>query len=163
MFEHVGQSHYDEFFRKIRELMTDDGVCLLHSIGRMAPPGSTSPWLIKYIFPGGYVPSLSEALAAIERAGLWITDVEVLRLHYGETLRHWHQRFQANRDKVRSLYDERFCRMWEFYLQLCEVGYRRLNWMVFQAQIAKCLTTVPLTRTYLARWGDTKVNPCTPV
>jgi cyclopropane-fatty-acyl-phospholipid synthase len=109
------------------------------------------------------VPSLSEALAAIERAGLWITDVEVLRLHYGETLRHWHQRFQANRDKVRSLYDERFCRMWEFYLQLCEVGYRRLNWMVFQAQIAKCLTTVPLTRTYLARWGDTKVNPCTPV
>ena len=149
MFEHVGQSHYDEFFRKIRELMTDDGVCLLHSIGRMAPPGSTSPWLIKYIFPGGYVPSLSEAFAAIERAGLWVTDVEVLRLHYAETLRHWHHRFQANRDKVRSLYDERFCRMWEFYLQLCEIGYRRLNWMVFQAQIAKCLTTVPLTRTYL--------------
>ncbi len=159
MFEHVGQSHYDEFFRKIRELMTDDGVCLLHSIGRMAPPGSTSPWLIKYIFPGGYVPSLSEAFVAIERAGLWITDVEILRLHYAETLRHWHQRFQGNRDKVRSLYDERFCRMWEFYLQLCEIGYRRLNWMVFQAQIAKCLTTVPLTRTYLARWGDTKVNP----
>jgi cyclopropane-fatty-acyl-phospholipid synthase len=150
MFEHVGQSHYDEFFRKIRELMSDDGVCLLHSIGRMAPPGSTSPWLIKYIFPGGYVPSLSEALAAIERAGLWITDVEILRLHYAETLRHWHQRFQANRDKVRPLYDERFCRMWEFYLQLCEIGYRRLNWMVFQAQIAKRLTTVPLTRTYLA-------------
>jgi cyclopropane-fatty-acyl-phospholipid synthase len=161
MFEHVGQSHYDEFFRKIRELMTDDGVCLLHSIGRMAPPGSTSPWLIKYIFPGGYVPSLSEALAAIERAGLWITDVEILRLHYAETLKHWHQRFQANRDKVRLLYDERFCRMWEFYLQLCEIGYRRLNWMVFQAQIAKCTTTVPLTRTYLERWGDTKVNPCT--
>jgi cyclopropane-fatty-acyl-phospholipid synthase len=163
MFEHVGQSHYDEFFRKIRELMTDDGVCLLHSIGRMAPPGSTSPWLIKYIFPGGYVPSLSEALAAIERAGLWVTDVEILRLHYAETLRHWHRRFQANRDKVRSLYDERFCRMWEFYLQLCEIGYRRLNWMVFQAQIAKRLTTVPLTRTYLAHWGDTKVNPCIPI
>jgi len=160
MFEHVGQSHYDEFFRKIRELMTNDGVCLLHSIGRMAPPGSTSPWLIKYIFPGGYVPSLSEAFAAVERAGLWITDVEILRLHYAETLRHWHQRFQANRDQVRSLYDERFCRMWEFYLQLCEIGYRRLNWMVFQAQIAKCLTTVPLTRTYLARWGDAKVSPC---
>jgi cyclopropane-fatty-acyl-phospholipid synthase len=159
MFEHVGQSHYGEFFGKIRELMTDDGVCLLHSIGRMAPPGSNSPWLIKYIFPGGYVPSLSEAFAAMERAGVWITDVEILRLHYAETLRHWHQRFQANRDKVRSLYDERFCRMWEFYLQLCEIGYRRLNWMVFQTQIARRLTTVPLTRTYLARWGDITSNP----
>ncbi|HEX6001053.1 MAG TPA: cyclopropane-fatty-acyl-phospholipid synthase family protein [Hyphomicrobiaceae bacterium] len=163
MFEHVGRSHYDEFFGKMRELMTDDGVCLLHSIGRMAPPGSTSPWLIKYIFPGGYVPSLSETMAAIERTGLWITDVEILRLHYAETLRHWHRRFQANRDKVRSLYDERFCRMWEFYLQLCEIGYRRLNWMVFQAQIAKRLSTVPLTRTYLARWDDTKAIPCPPV
>ena len=162
MFEHVGQNHYDEFFGKIRELMTGEGVGLLHSIGRMAPPGSTSPWMIKYIFPGGYVPSLSEAFAAIERAGLWTTDVEILRLHYAETLRHWHQRFQANRDKVRSLYDERFCRMWEFYLQLCEIAYRRLNWMVFQTQIAKCLTTVPLTRTYLALWGDAKVNPCAP-
>ena len=159
MFEHVGRSHYDEFFGKMRELMTDDGVCLLHSIGRMAPPGSNSPWLIKYIFPGGYVPSLSEAFAAMERAGVWITDVEILRLHYAETLRHWHQRFQANRDKVRSLYDERFCRMWEFYLQLCEIGYRRLNWMVFQTQIARRLTTVPLTRAYLARWGDTASNP----
>jgi cyclopropane-fatty-acyl-phospholipid synthase len=159
MFEHVGRSHYDEFFGKMRELMTDDGVCLLHSIGRMAPPGSNSPWLIKYIFPGGYVPSLSEAFAAMERAGVWITDVEILRLHYAETLRQWHQRFQANRDKVRSLYDERFCRMWEFYLQLCEIGYRRLNWMVFQTQIARRLTTVPLTRAYLARWGDTASNP----
>ena len=149
MFEHVGRSHFDEFFRKIRELMTDDGVCLLHSIGRMAPPGSTSPWLVKYIFPGGYVPSLSETFAAVERAGLWVTDVEILRLHYAETLRQWHQRFQCNRDTVRALYDERFCRMWEFYLQLCEIGYRRLNWMVFQAQIAKSVATVPLTRTYL--------------
>jgi cyclopropane-fatty-acyl-phospholipid synthase len=156
MFEHVGRSHYDEFFRKIDELMTGDGVCLLHSIGRMAPPGLTSPWLIKYIFPGGYAPSLSETFAAAERAGLWITDLEVLRLHYAETLRHWHQRFQCNRDKVQSLYDERFCRMWEFYLQLCEVGYRRLNWMVFQAQIAKSLATVPLTRTYLTRWDTTE-------
>src|SRR5262245_7549092 len=152
MFEHVGQRHYDEFFGKIRELMTDDGVCLLHSIGRMAPPGSTSPWLVKYIFPGGYVPSLSETFAAIERAGLWVTDVEILRLHYAETLRRWHQRFQRNRDKVRLMYDERFCRMWEFYLQLCEIAYRRLNWMVFQAQIAKCVTTVPLTRSYLRAW-----------
>jgi cyclopropane-fatty-acyl-phospholipid synthase len=152
MFEHVGQSRYDEFFGKIRELMTDEGVCLLHSIGRMAPPGSTSPWMVKYIFPGGYVPSLSEAFAAIERAGLWATDVEILRLHYAETLRQWHQRFQDNRDKVRSLYDERFCRMWEFYLQLCEIAYRRLNWMVFQTQIAKCVGAVPLTRSYLTPW-----------
>jgi cyclopropane-fatty-acyl-phospholipid synthase len=160
MFEHVGQCRYDEFFRKMRDLMTDDGVCLLHSIGRMAPPGSTSPWLIKYIFPGGYVPSLSETFAAIERAGLWVTDVEILRLHYAETLRQWHQRFQCNRAKVRSLYDERFCRMWEFYLQLCEVGYRRLNWMVFQAQLSKRLTAVPLTRTYLAHWDTAKGAPC---
>jgi cyclopropane-fatty-acyl-phospholipid synthase len=152
MFEHVGQSHYGEFFRKIRELMTDDGVCVLHSIGRMGPPGLTSPWLVKYIFPGGYAPALSEPIATIERTGLWITDVEILRLHYAETLRHWHQRFQSNRDKVRTLYDERFCRMWEFYLQLCEVGYRRLNWMVFQIQIGKSLTAVPSTRTYLTGW-----------
>jgi cyclopropane-fatty-acyl-phospholipid synthase len=154
MFEHVGQSHYDEFFRKLHQLLRDDGVCLLHSIGRMAPPGTTSPWLIKYIFPGGYVPSLSETLAAAERASLWITDIEILRLHYAETLKQWHRRFQENREKVRSLYDERFCRMWEFYLQLCEVGYRRLNWMVFQAQIAKLVDTVPRTRSYLAQWNE---------
>src|SRR5262245_40268789 len=159
MFEHVGQRHYDEFFGKMRELMTDEGVCLLHSIGRMAPPGSTSPWLIKYIFPGGYVPSLSESFAAIERAGLWTTDVEILRLHYAETLRQWHRRFQDNRDKARSLYDERFCRMWEYYLQLCEIGYRRLNWMVFQAQIAKSVDTVPLTRSYLTRWHIAETTP----
>jgi cyclopropane-fatty-acyl-phospholipid synthase len=153
MFEHVGQSHYGEFFRKIRDLLTDDGVCLLHSIGRMGPPGLTSPWLVKHIFPGGYAPALSEPVAEIERAGLWITDVEILRLHYAETLKHWHQRFQSNRDKVRSLYDERFCRMWEFYLQLCEVGYRRLNWMVFQIQMAKSLATVPVTRAYMVSWN----------
>lgn len=158
MFEHVGQSHYDEFFAKIRELMTGEGVCLLHSIGRMAPPGSTSPWVVKYIFPGGYVPSLSEAFAAIERAGLWATDLEILRLHYAETLRQWHRRFQDNRGKVCSLYDERFCRMWEFYLQLCEIAYRRLNWMVFQMQIAKRVDTVPLTRSYLTHWDTSEVT-----
>jgi cyclopropane-fatty-acyl-phospholipid synthase len=155
MFEHVGRGHFDEFFRKVRGLMNDEGVCLLHSIGHMAPPGLTSPFLIKYIFPGGCAPALSETLAAIERAGLWVTDVEILRLHYAETLRNWHQRFQSNRDKARALYDERFCRMWEFYLQLCEIGYRRLNWLVFQIQMAKSVATVPLTRTYLARWNAT--------
>jgi cyclopropane-fatty-acyl-phospholipid synthase len=152
MFEHVGLGHYDEFFGKMRALLSDDGVCLLHSIGRMAPPGLTSPFLIKYIFPGGYAPSLSEAVAAVERSGLWITDVEILRLHYAETLRNWHARFQANRDKARALYDERFCRMWEYYLQLCEIGYRRLNWMVFQFQMAKSVDAVPMTRTYLEGW-----------
>jgi cyclopropane-fatty-acyl-phospholipid synthase len=152
MFEHVGQSHYDEFFRKLRDLMTEEGVCLLHAIGRLSPPGHTSPFLIKYIFPGGYAPALSEPVAAIERAGLLVTDIEVLRLHYAETLRRWHARFQANRDQVRAMYDERFCRMWEYYLQLCEVGYRRLNWIVFQVQIARSLTTVPMTRGYMGGW-----------
>jgi cyclopropane-fatty-acyl-phospholipid synthase len=153
MFEHVGQSHYDEFFRKVRDLLTESGLCMLHSIGRMSPPGHTSPFLIKYIFPGGYAPALSEPIAAIERAGLLITDIEILRLHYAETLRNWHARFQANRDKASAMYDERFCRMWEYYLQLCEIGYRRLNWMVFQAQIAKSLHTVPTTRSYMAQWN----------
>lgn len=151
MFEHVGQAHYDEFFQKISDLMTGDGVCLLHSIGRMAPPGLAVTWINKYIFPGGYTPSLSETIAAAERAGLWITDIEILRLHYAETLKEWHRRFQMNRDKAKSLYDERFCRMWEFYLQICEVAFRRLNWMVFQVQISNALETVPLTRSYLAQ------------
>ena len=154
MFEHVGQSHYDEFFKKLGDLLNDDGVCLLHSIGRMSPPGHTSPFLIKYIFPGGYAPALSEPIAAIERAGLLVTDVEILRLHYAETLRNWHERFQVNRDKVLAMYDERFCRMWEYYLQLCEIGYRRLNWMVFHAQISKSLTTVPMTRRYMGEWDS---------
>ena len=152
MFEHLGAGHYDEFFGKMRALMTEDGVCLLHSIGRMSAPGLTSPFLIKYIFPGGYAPSLSEVVAPIERSGLWITDVEILRLHYANTLRNWRERFLRNREEARSLYDERFCRMWEFYLQLCEIGYRRLNWMVFQVQIANSLTSVPLTRSYLTQW-----------
>ena len=156
MFEHVGKSHFDEFFHKIRDLLNDEGVCLLHSIGRMAPPGMTSPWLIKYIFPGGYAPSPSETFAAIERADLWVTDCEILRLHYAETLKNWHQRFQGNRDKVCALYDERFCRLFEYYLQLCEIGYRRLNWMNFQLQISKSLTAVPLTRSYLSDWNTNK-------
>ncbi len=149
MFEHVGQGHYDEFFQNVRDLMTENGVCLLHSIGRMAPPGTPVTWLNKYIFPGGYTPSLSETTAAVERTGLWLTDLEVLRLHYAETLKEWHRRFQQNRDKAKSLYDDRFCRMWEFYLQICEVAFRRLNWMVFQMQLTKTVDTVPLTRKYL--------------
>ena len=152
MFEHVGAGHYLEFFRKVGELLEDDGVFLLHSIGRMEPPGTTNPWLRKYIFPGGYTPALSEVLMAIEKAGLWVTDIEILRLHYAETLREWHRRFQANRDKARALYDERFCRMWEFYLQVCEMAFRRMRQVVFQMQLAKHPDTVPLTRDYITDW-----------
>jgi len=152
MFEHVGAGHYLEYFRKTKQLLKDDGVFLLHSIGRMEPPGTTNPWLRKYIFPGGYTPSLSETLAAIERAGLWVTDIEILRLHYAETLHHWYDRFMAQRDKALELYDERFCRMWEFYLIGCEIAFRRMGQMVFQIQIAKRQDAVPLTRDYITDW-----------
>ena len=116
MFEHVGIVHYDEFFAKVRDLLKPDGVALLHSIGRKGGPGATGPWLRKYIFPGGYSPALSEAMASVERSKLWVTDIEILRLHYAKTLRAWEQRFQSNRKKILSFMDERFCRMWEFYL-----------------------------------------------
>jgi len=151
MFEHVGASHYVEYFTKVKDLLTDDGVMLLHAIGRMEPPGGTNTWLRKYIFPGGYSPALSEVLAAIEKVDLWVTDIEVLRLHYAETIRHWRGRFQANREKVKQTagYDERFCRMWEFYLAGCEVSFRYMNQMVFQIQIAKRQDAVPLTRDYM--------------
>lgn len=151
MFEHVGAAHYLEFFTKVKALLADDGVMLLHSIGRMEPPGGTNSWLQKYIFPGGYTPALSEVLSAIEKAGLWVTDIEVLRLHYAETLRHWRQRFQANREQIKQVsgYDERFCRMWEFYLAGCEVAFRYMNQMVFQIQIARRQDAVPLTRDYM--------------
>jgi len=151
MFEHVGMGRYDEFFEKLGELLSPDGVALLHSIGRKDPPGRTNAWITKYIFPGGYAPSLSETFAAAERSGLWVTDVEILRLHYAETLKAWNARFQANRARVAALFDERFCRMWEFYLQVSEVGFRRLGMMVFQMQLARDVAAVPLTRDYLAR------------
>ncbi len=151
MFEHVGARHYDEYFRKVRDLLSDDGVMLLHSIGRMEPPGGTNSWMRKYIFPGGYTPALSEVLAAIERVGLWVTDIEILRLHYAETLRHWRTRFMENRDEVKRLagLDDRFCRMWEFYLAGCEMSFRHMNQMVFQLQIARRQDAVPLTRDYM--------------
>ncbi|HUC60555.1 MAG TPA: cyclopropane-fatty-acyl-phospholipid synthase family protein [Alphaproteobacteria bacterium] len=152
MFEHVGPNHYVEFFRKVKDLLTDDGVCLLHSIGRSDGPGATGPWLRKYIFPGGYSPALSEAVAAIEKVGLWITDVEILRLHYAKTLNEWRRRFMLNRDEVKALYDERFCRMWEFYLAGCEAAFHHLRQMVFQVQITKRLETAPLTRDYMVDW-----------
>jgi cyclopropane-fatty-acyl-phospholipid synthase len=151
MFEHVGIDHFDAFFATVRDRLADDGVALLHTIGRVEGPGVTDPWIRKYIFPGGYVPALSEVVSAIEKAGLWVTDVEVLRLHYAETLRHWRRRFSANRDKVQALYDERFCRMWEFYLAASEISFRYMKNTVFQIQIAKRQEAVPLTRDYLDR------------
>lgn len=158
MFEHVGIGHYDEYFRKIRDLLTDDGVALVHSIGRTAPPGGTNAWLRKYIFPGGYSPALSEVLKTVERTGLWVTDIEVLRLHYAHTLHEWYTRFMANRDQVRALYDERFCRMWEFYLVSCEAAFRHWDQMVFQIQLTKRRDAVPLTRDYMFEWENARLH-----
>ncbi|HVR68045.1 MAG TPA: cyclopropane-fatty-acyl-phospholipid synthase family protein [Verrucomicrobiae bacterium] len=155
MFEHVGPSHYREFFRKLKDLLEDDGIALLHSIGRMEPPGGMNPWIRKYIFPGGYTPALSEVFESVQNAGLWVTDLEILRLHYAETLRAWRERFEANRDKIRALYDERFCRMWEFYLVGCELSFRHMNQMVFQMQITRQQRAVPTTRDYMFEWEQT--------
>ena len=149
MFEHVGVNHYDAFFAKIAEAMQPDGAALLHTIGRTDPPGSTNPWIAKYIFPGGYTPSLSEVAAAIERHRLYITDVEVLRLHYAETLKEWRLRFLRNRTKAAALYDERFCRMWEFYLAGAEMTFRYDHLVVFQIQLAKQVDALPITRDYM--------------
>ena len=152
MFEHVGIRHYPEFFGAVRDLLTDDGVALVHSIGRADGPGATNPFIRKYIFPGGYSPALSEVLPVVERLGLWVTDIEILRLHYAETLRLWRRRFQANRARIAALYDERFCRMWEFYLVGSELTFRRMGHMVFQLQLAKRQDAVPLTRDYVTDW-----------
>jgi cyclopropane-fatty-acyl-phospholipid synthase len=151
MFEHVGVGYYDAFFCKCAELLADDGVMLLHSIGRSEGPNVTNPWIAKYIFPGGYIPALSEVLPAIERAGLLVTDIEILRLHYAETLKAWRDRFLAHRDDVLKLYDERFLRMWEFYLAASEMAFREQALMVMQIQLAKRQDVVPMTRDYIAR------------
>ena len=152
MFEHVGINHYGAFFAKLKSLLTSDGIALLHSIGRKDGPGATHPWIRKYIFPGGYVPALSEVLPIVERSRLWVTDVEILRLHYAETLRAWRDRFERHRDRLRRIYDERFCRMWEMYLVGSEIAFRRHDHMVFQMQLAKAVDTVPLTRDYMLDW-----------
>ncbi len=152
MFEHVGVNHYRTFFSKLKSLLSPDGVALLHSIGRMDGPGSTSPWIRKYIFPGGYVPALSEVTPVVERQRLWITDIEILRLHYARTLRAWRHRFERNRDRIRAIYDERFCRMWEMYLIGSELAFRRGGLLVFQMQLAKAVDAVPLTRDYMLDW-----------
>jgi cyclopropane-fatty-acyl-phospholipid synthase len=149
MFEHVGVVHYDEFFSHVRDLLKPDGVALLHSIGRKGGPSATSSWIRKYIFPGGYSPALSEVFPAVERAGFWVTDVEILRLHYAKTLRAWEERFQSNRVQIAQLMDERFCRMWEFYLIASELTFSHGKHMVFQIQLTKDKDTLPITRDYM--------------
>ena len=149
MFEHVGIDHHQEYFAKINSLLTPDGVALVHAIGRKGGPGTTGAWIRKYIFPGGYSPALSETCSAIEKAGLWVTDMEILRLHYADTLLAWEQRFQQNRKKITDLLDERFCRMWEFYLIISEMSFRHGKHMVFQIQLSKSVDALPITRTYM--------------
>jgi cyclopropane-fatty-acyl-phospholipid synthase len=151
MFEHVGVGHYREFFETVKSCLEPDGVALLHSIGRSDGPGSTNNWIARYIFPGGYSPALSEVVPHIERTGLVITDIEILRLHYAETLRHWRRRFAANRDAIAALYDERFCRMFEFYLSGSELAFRHQGHMNFQIQLVRDQSALPLTRDYIAR------------
>jgi cyclopropane-fatty-acyl-phospholipid synthase len=151
MFEHVGVDFYDTFFKHCAEVLANDGVMVLHSIGRPEGPGITNPWIAKYIFPGGYIPALSEVFPAIERAGLLVSDVEILRLHYAETLKAWRERFLARREEAARLYDERFVRMWEFYLAASEMAFRKQNLMNFQIQLTKRQDVVPLTRDYIPR------------
>ncbi len=149
MFEHVGVPHYREYFDHIRNFLTPDGVALIHTIGRAAPPNVTSPWFAKYIFPGGYVPAMSEVAPIIEDANLITTDIEVWRIHYADTLRDWRVRFEANIDKAEAIYDARFCRMWRYYLVAAELTFRLDRQVVFQFQLTKRQEAVPLTRDYL--------------
>ncbi|NBD30544.1 MAG: methyltransferase domain-containing protein [Alphaproteobacteria bacterium] len=149
MLEHVGLPQFDTYFSKVHDLLAPDGVALIHTIGQVAPPRPTSDWLEKYIFPGGYVPSLSELVPPIERSGLWATDIEVLRGHYGPTLNHWRQRFEAALPQVRAMNDERFIRMWRFYLVACEATFEQARQGVFQMQLSHAQYAVPVTRDYL--------------
>ncbi|MCB1424617.1 MAG: class I SAM-dependent methyltransferase, partial [Notoacmeibacter sp.] len=149
MFEHVGVNHYRAYFEKIAKLLKDDGVALVHTIGRSGPPTVTDSFIRKHIFPGGYIPALSEVAPVVERAGLVLTDLEVLRLHYAETLKAWRANFANARNRVTTMYDERFCRMWEFYLVASEASFRWGDLCVFQFQLARNKAAVPLTRDYL--------------
>jgi cyclopropane-fatty-acyl-phospholipid synthase len=149
MFEAVGIVHYQAFFDTIRRALREDGVALVHSIGRSAGPGNTNPWLAKYIFPGGYSPALSEVLPAVEKSGLWMTDLEILRMHYAKTIAHWRARFAANRDAIRAMHDERLCRMFEFYLAGCELAFRHMGHMNWQMQLTRRMDALPLTRDWM--------------
>lgn len=157
MFEHVGVPHYPEFFGMIRRCLKDDGVALLHSIGRSGPPGRTNPFIAKYIFPGGYIPALSEVLPAIEREGLLVTDIQILRVHYAKTLAAWRERFLKAWPRVSAMFSDEFCRMWEFYLSGCEAAFRYQDLMVFQVQLAKSLDALPITPDYV--WDEFSARP----
>jgi len=158
MFEHVGINHFKTFFDTVRGMLKEDGVALIHAIGRADGPGSTNPWIAKYIFPGGYSPALSEVLSVVEKSGLWATDIEVLRLHYAKTLEHWRQRFARHRATLAKLYDERFCRMFEFYLVGSELAFRRMGHMNWQLQLTKHVSALPLARDYMVRTEDARTS-----
>jgi cyclopropane-fatty-acyl-phospholipid synthase len=155
MFEHVGRPQYRTFFHQVHDLLAPDGTAVLHTIGRSTPPGGGNAWIRKYIFPGGYIPAASEVMAAMEPQGLILTDLEVWRLHYAKTLAEWHRRFQARRGQFAEKLGERFCRMWEFYLQASEANFRWGDLVVFHAQMERTLDRLPLTRDYLYG-GDTR-------
>ena len=149
MFEHVGRKFYKKFFKKVGKLLNDDGISLIHTIGSVNPPRDPHPWITKYIFPGGYTPSLSEVTTPIEKAGLIVSDIEVLKLHYAHTLRHWKENCIKNKEKIIELYDERFFRMWEFYLTGCEIAFKWGDQVVYQLQLTKNYTSTPMTRDYI--------------
>ena len=149
MFEHVGRKFYKTFFKRVNELLNDNGLALIHTIGSINQPRDPQPWITKYIFPGGYTPSLSEVSSPIERSGLILSDLEVLRMHYAHTLKNWNDRFKKNKEKVLRMFDERFFRMFEFYLSSCEMAFRHGDQVVYQIQLTKRLKTAPSTRDYI--------------
>ena len=149
MFEHVGRKFYKKFFKQVEKLLSKDGIALIHTIGSVNPPRNPHPWITKYIFPGGYTPSLSEVTGPIEKAGLIVSDIEVLKMHYSYTLSHWKERCIKNREKIIEMFDERFFRMWEFYLAGCEVAFKWGDQVVYQFQLTKNYTSTPVTRDYI--------------
>ena len=149
MLEHVGRKFYKNYFNQVSNLLNDDGIALIHTIGSANPPRDPQPWITKYIFPGGYTPSLSEVTKPIENSGLIISDIEVLKMHYAHTLRHWRERFLGKKDRVLEMFDEKFFRMWEFYLSSCEMTFKWGDHVVFQFQLTKKLTSIPTTRDYI--------------
>ena len=149
MFEHVGIPNYNKFWKEVFKKLSDDGIGLIHTIGRVTPPGGTNPWIKKYIFPGGYIPAMSEVMESVEQNDLYVTDVEVLRLHYAKTLNRWHENFRKNENKIEKLYDDKFCRMWRYYLTASEISFRYYQHVVFQFQISKKLESLPLSRDYI--------------
>jgi len=149
MFEHVGRKFYKKFFKQIEKLLTDSGVSLIHTIGSVNPPSDPHPWVTKYIFPGGYTPSLSEITTPVEKAGLIVSDIEVLKLHYSYTLRHWKDNCIKNKEQIIEMYDEKFFRMWEFYLTGCEIAFKWGDQVVYQLQLTKSYTSTPITRDYI--------------